>query len=164
MNRYPLWKYIVIVVALLIGGTYTIPNFFGEAPAVQISAGKATVKIDLATQERVTQLLSQANIETKGTQFERAGNNGTIKVRLANTDNQLKAKDVLQKSLNPDGNDPAYVVALNLISNTPAWLTSMGAMPMYLGLDLRGGVHFLLQVDMRGALQKKLESLTTDTR
>jgi preprotein translocase subunit SecD len=164
MNRYPLWKYIVIVVALLIGGTYTIPNFFGEAPAVQISAGKATVKIDLVTQERVTQLLSQANIETKGTQFERAGNNGTIKVRLANTDNQLKAKDVLQKSLNPDGNDPTYVVALNLISNTPAWLTSIGAMPMYLGLDLRGGVHFLLQVDMRGALQKKLESLTTDTR
>lgn len=164
MNRYPLWKYIVIVVALLIGGTYTIPNFFGEAPAVQISAGKATVKIDLATQERVTQLLSQANIETKGTQFERAGNNGTIKIRLANTDNQLKAKDVLQKSLNPDSNDPTYVVALNLISNTPAWLTSMGAMPMYLGLDLRGGVHFLLQVDMRGALQKKLESLATDTR
>jgi preprotein translocase subunit SecD len=164
MNRYPLWKYIVIVVALLIGGTYTIPNFFGEAPAVQISAGKATVKIDLATQDRVTQLLSQANIETKGTQFERAGNNGTIKIRLANTDNQLKAKDVLQKSLNPDSNDPTYVVALNLISNTPAWLTSMGAMPMYLGLDLRGGVHFLLQVDMRGALQKKLESLATDTR
>ena len=164
MNRYPLWKYIVIVVALLIGGTYTIPNFFGEAPAVQISAGKATVKIDLATQERVTQLLSEANIETKGTQFERAGNNGTIKIRLANADNQLKAKDVLQKSLNPDSNDPTFVVALNLISNTPAWLTSVGAMPMYLGLDLRGGVHFLLQVDMRGALQKKLESLATDTR
>jgi preprotein translocase subunit SecD len=164
MNRYPLWKYLVIVVALLIGGTYTIPNFFGEAPAVQISAGKATVKIDLATQERVTKLLAQANIETKGIQFERAGNNGTIKIRLTNTDNQLKAKDVLQKSLNPDGNDPTYVVALNLISNTPAWLSSMGAMPMYLGLDLRGGVHFLLQVDMRGALQKKLESLTTDTR
>lgn len=164
MNRYPLWKYVVIVVALFIGGTYTIPNFFGEAPAVQISAGKATVKIDLATQERVTQLLSQANIETKGTQFERAGNNGTIKIRLSNTDNQLKAKDILQKSLNPDSNDPTYVVALNLISNTPSWLTSMGAMPMYLGLDLRGGVHFLLQVDMRGALQKKLESLTTDTR
>lgn len=164
MNRYPLWKYIVIVVALFIGGTYTIPNFFGEAPAVQISAGKATIKIDLATQERVTKLLAQANIETKGIQFERAGNNGTIKIRLTNTDNQLKAKDVLQKSLNPDGNDPTYVVALNLISNTPAWLSSMGAMPMYLGLDLRGGVHFLLQVDMRGALQKKLESLTTDTR
>jgi preprotein translocase subunit SecD len=164
MNRYPLWKYLVIVVALFIGGTYTIPNFFGEAPAVQISAGKATIKIDLATQERVTKLLAQANIETKGIQFERAGNNGTIKIRLTNTDNQLKAKDVLQKSLNPDGNDPTYVVALNLISNTPAWLSSMGAMPMYLGLDLRGGVHFLLQVDMRGALQKKLESLTTDTR
>jgi preprotein translocase subunit SecD len=164
MNRYPLWKYIVIVVALFIGAIYTIPNFFGEAPAVQISAGKATVKIDLATQERVTQLLTQANIENKGIQFERAGNNGTIKIRLSNTDNQLKAKDVLQKAFNPDSNDPSYVVALNLISNTPAWLSSMGAMPMYLGLDLRGGVHFLLQVDMRGALQKKLESLTTDTR
>jgi preprotein translocase subunit SecD len=164
MNRYPLWKYIVIVVALVIGGIYTIPNFFGEAPAVQISAGKATVKIDLATQERVTQLLTQANIENKGIQFERAGSNGTIKIRLSTTDNQLKAKDVLQKAFNPDINDPSYVVALNLISNTPAWLSSMGAMPMYLGLDLRGGVHFLLQVDMRGALQKKLESLTTDTR
>ena len=164
MNRYPLWKYIVIVVALLIGGIYTIPNFFGEAPAVQVSAGKATVKIDLATQERVSQLLTQSNIDAKGIQFERAGNNGTIKIRVANTDTQLKAKDVLQKALNPDSNDPSYVVALNLISNTPAWLHSVGAMPMYLGLDLRGGVHFLLQVDMRGALQKKLESLTTDTR
>ncbi len=164
MNRYPLWKYLVIVVALLIGGIYTIPNFFGEAPAVQVSAGKATVKIDLATQERVSQLLTQSNIDAKGIQFERAGNNGTIKIRVANTDTQLKAKDVLQKALNPDSNDPSYVVALNLISNTPAWLHSVGAMPMYLGLDLRGGVHFLLQVDMRGALQKKLESLTTDTR
>ena len=164
MNRYPLWKYLVIVVALLIGAIYTLPNFFGEAPAVQISAGKATVKVDLATQDRVAQILADANIESKGIQFERAGSNGTIKIRLANTDNQLKAKDVLQKSLNPDSNDPTYVVALNLISNTPAWLNSMGAMPMYLGLDLRGGVHFLLQVDMRGALQKKLESLTSDTR
>ena len=164
MNRYPLWKYLVIVVALLIGAIYTLPNFFGEAPAVQISAGKATVKVDLATQDRVAQILTEAHIENKGIQFERAGSNGTIKIRLTNTDNQLKAKDVLQKSLNPDSNDPTYVVALNLISNTPAWLNSMGAMPMYLGLDLRGGVHFLLQVDMRGALQKKLESLTADTR
>ncbi len=164
MNRYPLWKYLVIVVALLIGAIYTLPNFFGEAPAVQISAGKATVKVDLTTQERVTQILADAQIENRGIQFERAGSNGTIKIRLANTDNQLKAKDALQKSLNPDSNDPTYVVALNLISNTPVWLNSMGAMPMYLGLDLRGGVHFLLQVDMRGALQKKLESLTADTR
>ena len=164
MNRYPLWKYLVIVVALLIGAIYTLPNFFGEAPAVQISAGKATVKVDLATQERVSQVLADAQIETKGIQYERAGSNGTIKIRLTSTDNQLKAKDVLQKALNPDSNDPTYVVALNLISNTPTWLNSMGAMPMYLGLDLRGGVHFLLQVDMRGALQKKLESLTADTR
>lgn len=164
MNRYPLWKYLVIAVALIIGALYTLPNFFGEAPAVQVSAGKATMKIDLTTQERVENLLQQAQVESKGTIFERNGNNGTIKVRLTNTDNQLKAKDVLQKALNPDAADPSYVVALNLISNTPAWLHSINALPMYLGLDLRGGVHFLLQVDMKGALQKKLESLASDTR
>jgi preprotein translocase subunit SecD len=164
MNRYPLWKYLVIVVALVIGALYTLPNFFGEAPAVQISAGKVTVKIEGNMQERVAEILKNAQIEPKGMQFERIGANGTIKIRLDTTDTQLKAKDVLQKSLNPDSNDQSYVIALNLISNTPAWLTSIGAMPMYLGLDLRGGVHFLLQVDMRGALQKKLESLSTDTR
>jgi len=164
MNRYPLWKYLVIVVALVIGALYTLPNFFGEAPAVQISAGKVTVKIDSNMQERIAEILKNAQIEPKGMQFERIGANGTIKIRLDTTDTQLKAKDVLQKSLNPDSNDQSYVIALNLISNTPAWLTSIGAMPMYLGLDLRGGVHFLLQVDMRGALQKKLESLSTDTR
>ena len=164
MNRYPLWKYLVIVIALLIGALYTLPNFFGEAPAVQISAGKVTVKIDGNMQDRIADILKSAQIEPKAIQFERIGANGTIKVRLNSTDTQLKAKDVLQKSLNPDGNDQSYVIALNLISNTPAWLSSMGAMPMYLGLDLRGGVHFLLQVDMRGALQKKLESLSTDTR
>ena len=164
MNRYPLWKYLVIVIALLIGALYTLPNFFGEAPAVQISAGKVTVKIDGNMQDRIADILKSAQIEPKGIQFERIGANGTIKVRLNNTDTQLKAKDVLQKSLNPDSNDQSYVIALNLISNTPAWLSSMGAMPMYLGLDLRGGVHFLLQVDMKGALQKKLESLSTDTR
>jgi preprotein translocase subunit SecD len=164
MNRYPLWKYLVIVVALVIGALYTLPNFFGEAPAVQISAGKVTVKIDSNMQERIAEILKSAQIEPKGMQFERIGANGTIKIRLNTTDTQLKAKDVLQKSLNPDNNDQSYVIALNLISNTPAWLTSIGAMPMYLGLDLRGGVHFLLQVDMSGALQKKLESLSTDTR
>jgi len=164
MNRYPLWKYLVIAVALLIGAIYTLPNFFGEAPAVQVSAGKVTVKIDLGTQERITQILSNAQIQPKGIQFERIGANGTIKIRLDSTDNQLKVKDTLQKALNPDSNDPSYVIALNLISNTPAWLGSMGAMPMYLGLDLRGGVHFLLQVDMRGALQKKIEILSADAR
>ncbi|SNC64851.1 protein translocase subunit SecD [Polynucleobacter victoriensis] len=164
MNRYPLWKYLVIAVALLIGAIYTLPNFFGEAPAVQVSAGKVTVKIDLGTQERITQILSNAQIQPTGIQFERIGANGTIKIRLDSTDNQLKVKDTLQKALNPDSNDPSYVIALNLISNTPAWLGSMGAMPMYLGLDLRGGVHFLLQVDMRGALQKKIESLSADAR
>ena len=119
MNRYPLWKYLVIVVALVIGALYTLPNFFGEAPAVQISAGKVTVKIDSNMQERVAEILKSAQIEPKGMQFERIGANGTIKIRLDTTDTQLKAKDVLQKSLNPDSNDQSYVIALNLISNTP---------------------------------------------
>ena len=103
MNRYPLWKYLVIAVALLIGAIYTLPNFFGEAPAVQVSAGKVTVKIDLGTQERITQILSNAQIQPKGIQFERIGANGTIKIRLDSTDNQLKVKDTLQKALNQIG-------------------------------------------------------------
>ena len=164
MNRYPLWKYLVIVVALLIGAIYTLPNFFGEAPAVQISAGKATVKIEPSLQDRAQDILQSAQIAHKGVIYERMGNNGTIKIRFSSPDDQIRGKDALQKSLNPNADDPSYIVALNLISNTPAWLSSMGAMPMYLGLDFRGGVHFLLQVDMRGALQKKIESLATDAR
>lgn len=164
MNRYPLWKYLVIVVALLIGAIYTAPNFFGEAPAIQISAGKATVKIDSSVEQRALEALLAAQIEHRGGTYERVGNNGTVKIRFATTDLQLKAKDVLQKKFNPDASDPSYVVALNLISNNPAWLNSLHAMPMYLGLDLRGGVHFLLQVDMKGALQKRLEGLSNDAR
>jgi preprotein translocase subunit SecD len=110
MNRYPLWKYLVIVVALVIGALYTLPNFFGEAPAVQLSAGKVTVKIDSNMQERVAEILKSAQIEPKGMQFERIGANGTIKIRLDTTDTQLKAKDVLQKSLNPDSNDHTRLV------------------------------------------------------
>jgi preprotein translocase subunit SecD len=160
MNRYPLWKYAIIVIALLIGGLYTLPNFFGEAPAVQISAGKASVKVDLAVQERVQAALTAANLAPDVVTLE----NGSLKVRFDSTDQQLKAKDAIQHALVPDPNDASYVVALNLLARSPAWLTALNAAPMYLGLDLRGGVHFMLQVDMPAALTKKAESLAGDIR
>ena len=164
MNRYPLWKYLVIVIALLIGGLYSLPNFYGEAPAVQVSSAKPTIKVDLATQSRVEKILTDASIDNTGVFFEAAGNVGSIKIRFNNTDIQLRARDLLQQKLNTDQNDPNYTVALNLLSNTPGWLNVINALPMPLGLDLRGGVYFLLQVDMKGAVQKKVTSLATDIR
>ncbi|WJF89803.1 protein translocase subunit SecD [Paraburkholderia bonniea] len=164
MNRYPLWKYAVMLVALVIGLVYTLPNFFGEAPAVQVSSGKATVKLDSATLTQVEAALSASQIKPDAVAFDNASNNATIRVRLADPDTQLHAKDVLQKALNTDPTDPQYIVALNLQSASPAWLTALHALPMYLGLDLRGGVHFLLQVDMAGALNKKLDSDAADAR
>ena len=160
MNRYPAWKYVLIVVVLLIAALYTLPNFFGEAPAVQISSGKSTVKVDTTTLARVEQALKQAGITADGITLEA----GSIKVRFGDTDTQGKAKDAIQAALSPDPSDPAYVVALNLLSRSPAWLTSLNANPMYLGLDLRGGVHFMLQVDMQAALTKRAESLAGDIR
>ena len=164
MNRYPLWKYLVIVVALLIGGLYSIPNFYGEAPAVQVSAAKPTIKVDLATQSRVEKILAEADIANTGIFFEAVANIGSIKIRFNNTDIQLRARDLLQQKLNIDQNDPNFTVALNLLSNTPGWLNAINALPMPLGLDLRGGVYFLLQVDMKGAVQKKVTSLASDIR
>ena len=160
MNRYPVWKYAVILIAVLVGIFYTLPNFFGEAPAVQISSAKATVKVDSATQARVQEALKSAAIVADAITFE-----GTsIKARFDNTETQLKAKDAIQKALVPDPADPQYIVALNLLSRSPKWLSALGAAPMYLGLDLRGGVHFMLQVDMQAALTKKAESLSGDLR
>ena len=164
MNRYPLWKYIVIAVALLIGGLYSLPNFFGEAPAVQVSSAKPTMKVDLATQARVEKILSEDNISSTGLFFETTGQVGSIKIRFNTTDIQLRARDLLQQKLNADQSDPNYTVALNLLSNTPGWLNAINALPMPLGLDLRGGVYFLLQVDMKGAVQKKVTSLAGDIR
>ena len=160
MNRYPVWKYAIMIIMLAFGLVYTLPNLFGESPAVQVSSGKATVKIDTAMLARVEGVLRKASITTAGLQFD--GN--SIKARFTDTDTQLKAKDALQRDLNPDAADPVYVVALNLLSASPAWLTRLGALPMYLGLDLRGGVHFLLQVDMKQALTKRLDSTAADLR
>ncbi|KAF1029070.1 MAG: Protein translocase subunit SecD [Burkholderia plantarii] len=164
MNRYPIWKYVVMVVALAIGLLYTLPNFYGEAPAVQASSGKATVKLDSGTLDAVESALRTAQITPDDVTFENTTNNANIRVRLKDTDTQLRVKDLLQKALNSDPSDPQYVVALNLQSASPHWLTALHALPMYLGLDLRGGVHFLLQVDMAGALNKKLDSDATDAR
>ena len=160
MNRYPLWKYAILLVALLVGLVYTLPNLFGEAPAVQVSSGKATLKLDSSTARRVEQVLVAASIAPDFVQFE--GN--SVKARFNDLDTQSKAKDAISKALNPDPADPSYIVALNLLSRSPHWLTAVRAMPMYLGLDLRGGVHFLMQVDMKSALTKKAEALAGDIR
>jgi len=151
---------VVLVIALFVGAFYTLPNFFGESPAVQISAAKATAKVDLGVQERVESALKAAGLTPELLALE----GGSLKVRFDSTDTQIKAKDAIQQALVPDVNDPSYVVALNLLARSPAWLSAMYAAPMYLGLDLRGGVHFMLQVDMPAALNKKAESLAGDIR
>jgi preprotein translocase subunit SecD len=154
MNRYPLWKYVVIAVALTIGFVYTLPNFFGEVPAVQISPLRTTEKVDAALMGKVENTLRQAGIAADGLMMDERG----IKARFGDTDTQLKAKDAIQAGL---GN--GYTVALNLLPASPAWLDEF-AKPMYLGLDLRGGVHFLMQVDMPKALEKTAERYQGDIR
>jgi preprotein translocase subunit SecD len=155
MNRYPLWKYVLIAIALVVGILYTLPNFFPEVPAVQVSTSKSTAKVDTALLGTVEDALKAASIAYRGAALDPTG----IKVRFNDPDTQLKAKDVLQGRLGED-----YIVALNLLSSSPHWLAAVGALPMYLGLDLRGGVHFLLQVDMKAALDKAADRYTTDIR
>ena len=164
MNRYPIWKYLTVLIAVVIGLLYTLPNLYGESPAVQISSAKATLKIDPATLDRVQGILRQANISNTGASFEQNGPVGTVRVRFANTDAQIQARDVIEKALNPNPADATFTVALNLLPASPSWLSALGAHPMYLGLDLRGGVHFLLQVDMQGALTARYDSMVTDIR
>ena len=160
MNRYPVWKYAILVVALLIGVIYTLPNFFGEAPAVQVSSAKSSVKVDEGVLARVESALQGAALSPDILSLE--GN--SIRARFNTPDEQLKAKDVIERALVTDPADPGYIVALNLVSRSPAWLSAVGANPMYLGLDLRGGVHFMLQVDMQAALTKRADSLAGDLR
>ena len=160
MNRYPAWKYAIIVIALLVGAVYALPNFFGESPAVQVSAGKPSVKVDSGVEARVAQALKAAAIEPELVTLDA----NSVKVRLATPEQQLKAKDAIQKALVPDAGDASFIVALNLQSRSPQWLSALHAQPMYLGLDLRGGVHFQLQVDMQAALTKKAESYAGDLR
>ncbi|MDB5841888.1 MAG: secD, partial [Herminiimonas sp.] len=164
MNRYPLWKYILIVIALLFGVFYMLPNFFGESPAVQISSAKATVKVDSSVTGLVEQALQKGNLPHHGVTFEPIGSQGSVRVRFADTDTQFKAKALLERELNRDPADPTYLAAYNLVPNTPGWLQSLHAFPMYLGLDLRGGVHFLMQVDTRAVMNKHLQGLQTSVR
>lgn len=155
MNRYPAWVYAIVAIALVVGFVYTLPNFYGEVPAVQVSPVKATLKADSALLERVDAILTESRIPHEGITVDENG----VKARFLEPETQLKAKDVLQAKLGED-----YVVALNLVSNSPQWLTAIGALPMYLGLDLRGGVHFLMQVDMKAALTRKMDGVAGDIR
>lgn len=164
MNRYPLWKYLVIAFALVLGVLYTLPNFFGESPAVQISSAKATIKVDAGLVTRVEQILQTSGMATGGVSFEAVGNQGSVRARFADPDSQFKAKSLLEKELNTDPADPTYIVAFNLLPNTPGWLQSLHALPMYLGLDLRGGVHFLMDVDIKAVLNKRLQGLQASVR
>jgi preprotein translocase subunit SecD len=160
VNRFPTWKYALIGLVIALAFLYTLPNFFGEAPAVQVSSARSTVKLDYSLLVKVEQALKAANLAYTGTVVDQTG----VRVRFSDTDTQLRAKDVIDRALNPDPNDKVYSVALNLLSASPEWLTSIHALPMYLGLDLRGGVHFLLQVDTNAAITKRVENLAGDLR
>jgi preprotein translocase subunit SecD len=162
MNRYPVWKFVLMALAVLIGLLYTVPNLYGSAPAVQVSAASLTTKVGSDTSTRVEQLLAAASIKPDYVSFE-----GTsVHARFSSTDTQIHARDVINAGLNggADKDAPPYSVALNMVPRAPRWMDSLHALPMYLGLDLRGGVHFLLQVDLKAALDKKIETLITDTR
>jgi preprotein translocase subunit SecD len=160
MNRYPLWKYITIGVVLLISILYTLPNLYGEAPAVQISPARSSIKVDTALMSKIEQTLKDAGIAADGVALD-----GTsIKARFKDTDLQLKAKDALQKVLVPNAEDDNYVIALNLLPRTPDWLKALHASPMYLGLDLRGGIYFMFEVNTKDIVAKKAESSVNDLR
>ncbi|MCI5850391.1 MAG: protein translocase subunit SecD [Sutterellaceae bacterium] len=168
MNRYPIWKYLIILFTLVVSILYTVPNFFGESPAIQVSPGKATVKVTDATMAKVQDALSAAGLKPKAIHLDQGSQqtSSSVRVRFGVTDAelQLKGREVLEHALNPDASNPDYVIALNLMPNTPEWLSAIGGKPMYLGLDLRGGVHFRLEVDMKAAIQKRVDSNAADLR
>lgn len=155
MNRYPLWKYLVIGVALIISMIYTLPNFYGETPAVQVSSSRQSIPVDTALMGRVEEALKAQNITPTGLFLDGA----SLKVRFKDPDTQIKARDAIQHALGDN-----YIIALNLLSASPEWLTRLKAYPMFLGLDLRGGVHFLLEVDMKAATDKTMERYAGDIR
>lgn len=154
LNRYPLWKYILLVVVILVGLLYALPNIYGEDPAIQVSGSRGT-EVTVNTQQEIQAVLNSNSIEVKSIVFE----NNSILIRVANNDVQLKAKELIAKKLGEQ-----YVVALNLAPATPTWLNFIGAQPMKLGLDLRGGVHFLMEVDMTTALDKLLDQATNSLK
>jgi preprotein translocase subunit SecD len=164
MNRYPVWKYILIAVTVVLGLLYTAPNYFGESPALQVTTGKSTVKVNSDTTTRVAEALKRDGIVASAVGLEGAGNSSAVRARFASTDAQFKAKLALERDLNRDPTDPDYIVTVNLVKNTPAWMQALRALPMSLGLDLRGGVHFLLQVDAKATLETKVKGILSSVR
>ncbi|MEW6024119.1 MAG: protein translocase subunit SecD [Pseudomonadota bacterium] len=164
MNRYPLWKYILIAVALLLGALYTAPNYFGESPALQVTTGKTTVKITSDTSAQIADVLKREGVPANQVTLDGSGNSTAVRARFDTTDAQFKAKLALERQLNRDQTDPDYIVTVNLVKNTPAWMQAVRALPMNLGLDLRGGVHFLLQVDSKAVLETRVKSTQTSVR
>ncbi len=163
MNRYPLWKNITICLILLIGLIYSIPNFYGNVDAVQISSSKAGASLDFdALKQTVEKTLGEAGITPLGTEVSDDGK--ILNTFVTDGEMQLRAREALERQLNPDPDSAGYVVALNLLPASPKWMRKIHALPTYLGLDLRGGVHFLLEVDMPGAITTRLDSTAGDLR
>ena len=164
MNRYPVWKYLLIAIALLLGALYTAPNYFGESPALQVTSGRSTINVTSATTTLVEDALKRAGIPTTAMSLEGSGHSTSVRARFAGTDEQFRAKLALERDLNRDPANPDYIVTVNLVKNTPAWMQKINALPMNLGLDLRGGVHFLLQVDTRAVLDAKVKGIQASVR
>jgi len=164
MNRYPVWKYLLIVFALLLGALYTAPNYFGETPALQVTSGRSTLNITSASTSLVEDALKRAGTPATGISLEGTGHTTSVRARFASTEDQFKAKLALERELNKDPANPDYIVTVNLVTNTPAWMEKIGAGPMSLGLDLRGGVHFLLQVDTKAVIDNKVKALQASVR
>jgi len=160
VNRYPVWGYALIALAIAVAFLYTVPNFFGESPAVQVSSAKSTVKVDAALLSKIEATLQKASLPYTGALLDA----NSVRIRFPDIDTQLKARDAIDRALSPDPANSDYSVALNLLSASPRWLTAINALPMYLGLDLRGGVHFLLQVDLQAALAKRAENIAAEIR
>jgi preprotein translocase subunit SecD len=164
MNRYPVWKYILIAVAVLLGLLYTAPNYFGESPALQVTTGKSTVKVNSDTATQVADALKRDGIPASAVGVEGSGSSTSVRARFASPDAQFKAKLALERDLNRDPTDPDYIVTVNLVKNIPVWMEKLSALPMNLGLDLRGGVHFLLQVDAKATLETKMKGIQASVR
>ncbi|MFV0576938.1 MAG: protein translocase subunit SecD [Vibrio sp.] len=158
LNRYPLWKYIMVAAIILISALYALPNIYGEDPAVQVTGARGA-SVDMSTLDSINTVLKEKNLEPQSSSLE----NGSVLIRFKDTDDQISARDIITQSVGKD-----FIVALNLAPATPAWLDAIGATPMKLGLDLRGGVHFLMEVDMDAAMEKLVgqqeESFRTDLR
>ncbi len=155
MNRYPLWKYLLIAFTVVLAVIYSLPNLFGETPAVQVSTNRQSIIINSQTEAKVAAALKAANIPTDGMFVV----DNSLKVRFKDAETQLKGRDVIENTLGE-----GYITALNLLADSPEWMAKINANPMFLGLDLRGGVHFTMQVDMKAAMQKTFERYSGDIR